>query len=237
MTLFRWLRRGSGLPQDLGARLAHWRALPSLRADTAIEQASFALIDVETAGLNPRRNALLSIGAVRLDGLRLDVGDCFEVLLQPATAPPVDNVLVHGMSPSELARGEPPERGLLALLEYVGKRPLVAFNAPFDREALRRAARRYLHTTLPNIWLDLAWLAPALAPEARLHQAPFDDWLRHFGLRTYARHRAVADALAAGELFMVLLAHARARGVPTVRALCDLAEAEARGNNIGGIGA
>lgn len=126
----------------------------------------------------------------------------------------------------------------MGFLEFTGKNPLVAFHAGFDKAVLDRDLRKTLGVRLSNPWLDLAQLAPALVPEARLPRAGLDEWLGYFGLRAHARHRAVDDAFATAELFLVLLARARARELTTVSTLHAACEQQARlvpGGGTGGM--
>ena len=139
-----------------------------------------------------------------------------------------DNILIHGIGPQAQAAGRPPEESLMGFLEFIGKHPLAAFHAGFDQAMLDRDLRETLGVRLPNPWLDLALLAPALVPEARLPQAALDDWLGYFGLRASARHRAADDAFVTAELFLVLLARACARGLGTVSMLHAACEQQAR---------
>lgn len=124
----------------------------------------------------------------------------------------------------------------MVFLEFIGKQPLVAFHAGFDQAMLGRDLRETLGVRLPNAWIDLAWLAPALVPEARLPQAGLDEWLAYFGLRAHARHRAVDDALATGELFLILLKRAQAGGLETVGSLLAAAGEHQRKVSGGGFG-
>ena len=86
----------------------------------------------------------------------------------------------------------------------------------------------------PNPWLDVAWLAPALNPRVGLDRAGLDPWLERFGLRPHARHRALADALVTGELFLVLLAQASAAGVRDLAGLARIARLRERAAQEGG---
>jgi DNA polymerase-3 subunit epsilon len=227
--LARWLGRRRPLAPEQAARLAAWRARPAASAREAIGEARLVLVDVETSGLDPRRDRLIAVGAVAVVGTRLEVGRGFEVVLREEGTVEADAaVLIHGIAPGERSRGEAPVEALLGFLEYAGKSPLVAFHAPFDRAVLRRAVRAHLGLRLPNRWLDLAWLAPALYPRLGLERAGLDPWLEHFGLRPHARHRALGDALVTGELFLVLLRQARGTGVRDLAGLLRLARAEER---------
>jgi DNA polymerase-3 subunit epsilon len=169
---------------------------------------------------------VLALAAVEVVGGRIRAGGVARVLrqAQPSSA---DNILVHGITPTTQAAGVALESALLEFLEYAGKDPLVAFHAGFDREVLGRACRETLGVRLPNAWLDMAALAQALAPEAINGRADLDRLVAHFGISTGERHRAVSDARATAELFLMLLVRARERRVETLSALQACAERSA----------
>lgn len=213
------LRGARPLPSPVEASVRAWRARARVAETEALARTRFVVLDVETTGLNPRRDRLLSIGAVPIERLRLVPGEIFAVLLRNDAPLARDNVVVHGLTPARQAAGEPRAPALGRFLEFLGKSPCVAFHAGFDRAVLERALRAELGVRLPNAWIDLAALAPALVPQARLDGGVLDDWLGHFGISVHARHDAVHDAFAAAELFLMLLARARARGLTTIAQL------------------
>jgi DNA polymerase-3 subunit epsilon len=128
----------------------------------------------------------------------------------------------------------PAEQALMDFLELAGAHVLLAYHAPFDRIMLDRATREYLGVRLVNRWIDLAYLAPALVPEARLPRASLDEWFHYFGIYVRARHRAIDDVHATGELMLILLERARARGMQTIGALLAETEAQQRSAMAGG---
>lgn len=196
-----------------------WRALPESRDSALIDETRFTVLDVETSGLDPRRDRLLSIGAVAVERTRLAPGEAFSVIVRNPWPTTRENVAVHGLTPTQQAAGEMPEQALVRFLEFVGKSPCVAFHADFDRTVLGRALRSELGVRLSNPWIDVARLAPILVPQARLMRGALDDWLAHFRLRAITRHDAVHDAHATAELFLILLARAGARDILTLAQL------------------
>jgi DNA polymerase-3 subunit epsilon len=195
------------------------------------------IVDVETSGLDTRKDRLLSIGACALQCLRLHTGENYGTVLHRDEPSERDNVLIHGIGPQEQAMGQAPEESLMGFLEFVGKQPLAAFHAGFDQAVLDRELRRTLGLRLPSAWIDLALLAPALVPEARLPRAGLEEWLAYFNLRVHTRHRALDDALATGELFLILLKRALTSGLDSVGSLLVAAEEQQRkglGGNAGG---
>ncbi len=217
-------RPKSELPPSIAAAVEAWRAAPPVADSTPLVQTRFVVIDVETSGLDPRRDRLLSIGAVAVEGMKLAPRYTFSAVVRNDVPTRRENIVVHGLTPTAQAAGEPPEQALSEFLRFAGKSPCVAFHADFDRAVLARAVRAELGVRLDNPWLDLAQLAPALVPTARRSRAPLDDWLAHFRLRAHARHNAVHDAQVAAELFLILLARAGARRLATLGALRACAE-------------
>jgi DNA polymerase-3 subunit epsilon len=219
-------RQKTDLPESVAERLDAWRALPAAAHDTPLERARLVVVDVETSGLDPRRDRLLSIGAVVIENMRLAPQYTFSAVLRNETPSTRENILVHGLTPSAQAAGEARDYALSEFLSFIGKWPCVAFHAAFDRAVLERALRIELGVHLDNPWLDLAPLARGLVPETKLPQGTLDDWLAYFRLRAHVRHNAVHDAQVAAELLLILLQRAQARGITTLAQLVAAAEKE-----------
>jgi DNA polymerase-3 subunit epsilon len=86
--------------------------------------------------------------------------------------------------------------------------------------------------------MDLAWLLPALFPEARLARVALDLWLAYFHLQVPDRHRADVDALMTAELMLIAMKRARHKGIDDFKSLADLAQGQAmlhHANGTGGI--
>jgi DNA polymerase-3 subunit epsilon len=226
--LARLFRAEGELPAPLVERIDGWRRTPAASERAPFAEARFMVVDVETSGLDARRDRLLAIGAVAVERRRLLPGQGFEATLRAPVASARANILVHGITPDAQASGAAPEEALVQFLEYAGREVLVGFNAPFDQMVLDRALREHLGVRLPNPWIDVAQLAPALLPEARLSGRPLDDWLALFGLRAQSRHRAVFDAYATAELLLILLSRAAAAGLTSVSQLRAACEQQAR---------
>ncbi len=222
--LTRLFRPHVELPSGLAERLRAWQALGAASERTPHAGARFVVVDVETSGLDPGRDRLLAIGAVVVEAGRLRPGEGYDVTVHNPAPSARANVLVHGISPDAQAGGMPADQALMGFLELARRDVLVAFHADFDQAVLQRALREQLGVRLPNLWLDVARLAPQLVPEASAGHRGLDDWLAHFGLRAHARHRAAYDAYATAELLLILLARATRAGLASVGQLLAAGE-------------
>jgi DNA polymerase-3 subunit epsilon len=163
----------------------------------------YVTVDVESTGLDMRRDRVLSIGAVSVEGGTIDLSRCFEVVLRQPETSSRDNILVHRIGGQRQLGGEDPSESLMRFLEYVGHCPLVAFRAEFDRTMIDRALKETLGTISQSAWLDLAELLPALYPANE--NKTMDDWLASMSIRMLTRHDALADALATAQMLQVCL--------------------------------
>lgn len=224
--LSRLLRKPPILDADQRRRLAAWQALPEPDLTEPLDKARYVVVDVESTGLDIRRDRLIAIGAVAVHGGRIVLADSFEVILRQDEVSDRDNILVHGIGGQMQRAGLPPAQALLDFLDYLGKSPLVAYHAVFDETMIRRAMTRHLGLACKRPWLDLAYVMPALLPaHAHSHKA-LDDWTVLFGITNYARHAALADALATAQLLLAALPLAIAKKLADYKAIKTQEKAE-----------
>lgn len=207
-------------------RLLAWQVLPELDLDLALPMLRAVVVDVETSGLNLRRDRLIAIGAIGMRDSRLALADSFRAVLRQEIASNDANILIHGIGGTEQTQGEPPADALLRFLEFCGKAPLIAYHSPFDESMLDRAMRRHLGIAFSRNWLDLAWLAPALLPEQARSTRGLDAWLESFNIGVSKRHDALADAIATAQLLQVLQHHGEAQGMHSAAALREAAQSQ-----------
>ena len=180
------------------------RLQSSFGRSALVDPTRWVMLDVETSGLDTRRDRLLAIAAIgmRVDWsartLRIDLGDSFEVVLRQNEASPKDNILLHGIGVQKQRDGMEPTQALRAFADFAGHSPLLAFHAAFDEAMIGRYARLHLGADLRNPWLDIDHLCAVTHAEVRARA--LDDWMSHFGITCAVRHQAAADTLAECEL-------------------------------------
>jgi len=223
----KWLRlfgRASALSAGQAADLAAYHAQPIVAGSSPFDNLRFVVVDVETTGLNPYTDRLISIGAITVVSHKVRLDESIEVVLRQPQASTRNNILIHGIDGTTQLDGLEPAAALLAFLHFTGQAPLVGFHAGFDLTVINRACKQILGCTLTNAWLDLAYLAPALfsEPGNTLPQQGLDEWLHRFSINNDARHNALADALATAQLLQVVLAQAAIAGQDTLQDLLQV---------------
>lgn len=190
---------------------------------TPIAETTFVVFDTETTGLNSKTDKVLSIGAVKVQGLQVLVQDTFETLVRQDVQAGNKSAEVHGILPGQVQTGLPEQEALKAFLKFAGSAILVGHHVRFDVEMLNQMARRQsINDKLRNYTLDTAQLAIRLE---RRHSSPdtfsssdysLDALVQKYNLPTEDRHTATGDAFTTAILLLKLLALAKKRGITTI---------------------
>jgi DNA polymerase-3 subunit epsilon len=169
---------------------------------------NFAVVDVETSGLDTRRHRVLQLAVVTIDadGTLLDEWDTFVKLRWPLAR--VGPTHIHGITRPMLKQAPKIGAVLEELDQRVGDSLFVAHNARFDGEFLLNAARRSgSNSSLPNTLqrrLCTLRMSRRLDPErARSHR--LTDLCDRYGVTLDRPHEARSDALATAAVLPHLL--------------------------------
>ena len=160
----------------------------------------FVAIDLETTGLDPERDVILEVAAVRFESGQ--VLDEFHRLVQPEAQIPLAVQRLTGLHPDDFEDAEPRADVLEALREFVGEDPLVGQSVGFDLSFLANNGLRFSQPAL-----DTFEMATILVPGSKRYS--LGHLIEHLGLDAPATHRALDDAHAHRILFDALVERAR----------------------------
>lgn len=162
----------------------------------------FVALDLETTGLDAKKDSILEIGAIKVEGGK-EV-ERFSQIVDPGVPIPPSVVRLTGITPHQI-RGMPPVVEVLPhLLRFVEDSPLVAHNLPFDLSFLKGTARR-AGLTLPQFTgYDTLQLSRIALPALRNHK--LSTLASCYHLPSQGGHRALSDAQVVALLFPLLLA-------------------------------
>jgi DNA polymerase-3 subunit epsilon len=181
----------------------------------------FVVVDLELTGLNPRRDEIVSFGAVPVDGGRVLVQDAVYGLVRPSGSVPSRSVLVHGIRDPDLVDAPEASVALVELVHAMAGRVLVAHAAEIERAFLRRALRglglRLRGPVIDTRALAQLWLTERDGALSRL--TSLDELARGLGLPVHRPHNALGDALTTAQLFIAAATHLDAQRPETVGSL------------------
>lgn len=169
-------------------------------------RAGFAVVDVETSGLDPRSGArILEIAVVRTDAGGRELG-LFETLVNPGTADTGAHD-VHGITAPMLADAPPFAQIAPSLLAWLDGVVVVAHNAAFE-DAFLTAEFDAAGLSVPDLpALDTLRLAQKLLDLPNHRLGTVCDWAR---VRIHDPHTAAGDARATAALLPHLLSLSQA---------------------------
>jgi DNA polymerase III subunit epsilon len=184
--------------------LKHWES-----PDPDLAEVPFVALDLETTGSRAGASKITEIGAVRIEGFR-EVA-VFHTLVNPQRPIPPMITRITGITQEMVAGAPRIEQVVPELLEFLQGAVIVAHNAAFDVGFLNYELQRLKGRRLGDGAIDTLPLARLLAPG-----------LPNYRLRTVADalgapvtacHRALADAQAAGHVFVTLAGRLQERGI------------------------
>ena len=192
---------------------------------TPAGQVRFIALDTETTGLDPRRDRLITIGAVAVRAGEIHLDDSFEALLQVAYNN--SSVTVHGITRDEAAEGMEESEALAFFLDYLRDGVIVGHHIGHDIQALDCACERHFNMKLGNRSLDTMDLTLHLNGDGAFAGRPMaegfslDALCEMFGVKAHDRHTAGGDAFLTARIFLQLLRAAQAVGRTTLGSLCE----------------
>lgn len=156
---------------------------------------SYISIDLETTGLNPRRDRITEIGAVKvIDGT---VTGTYATLVNPGRKLDPRITALTGIRDEELEGAPTIGQVLPELLAFLGELPLLGHSVRFDFSFLKKAAvdqRRDFQKTA----VDTLLIARKYLPQ--LEHRSLDYLCVYYGIPHQA-HRALEDAVATEALY------------------------------------
>jgi DNA polymerase-3 subunit epsilon len=185
---------------------------------TPWREAALVVVDVETTGLDPQTDQVISFAAVPIDGGRVAPGGSVYGLVQPDREVPATSIEIHGIRPKDLADAPAAEAAFETLADAIRGREVIAHAAWIERSFLGGPLRRY-GVRLPGTLLDTSILWRLLTVE-REHRDP-GTWqlgaiAEALGLPVHDPHHALGDALTTAQVFLALATHLEQHGRSTV---------------------
>ena len=173
---------------------------------TPWREADFCVVDLETTGLDPASDEIISFAALHIERGRLRLDDARYQLIRPRRMPRRDSIVIHGLRSAELEDAPSLEDALDRLVEALSGKAMVAHVAAIE-EGFLEPAFRARGIALTNPIVDTAALGAELF---RLRKQDPPDGLgltalaQALGLPVHRPHEADGDALTTAQVFLAL---------------------------------
>lgn len=176
------------------------------------------VLDTETTGLDIRKDRVVQVGALRMEGIEIHADRRFERLVDPGIPIPDISRRVHGLGDEDVRGAAGFAEVGPALLDFIGDAVVVGHSIHFDLAILRHEADRHGIAWREPRALDVALMVAGLDRE--MIDTSLDSLALGLGIPIEGRHTAIGDALATARIYSALSPRLLANGIRT------LAEAE-----------
>ncbi len=176
---------------------------------------SIVALDIETTGLDPDKDAIIEIGAVRFREHRVEAE--WSTLVNPARHIPPFITQLTGITDQMVLQSPPIREVLAGLAEFVGNAPILGHNVRFDLSFLRKQG-----ILRNNTALDSYEMAAVLLPNAGRYN--LGALAQALGVLYPATHRALDDARATRGVYLRLYEEALALPLSLLAEIIRLSE-------------
>ena len=186
------------------------KGLSHCNKEMLIENAEYVVVDTELTGLNEKKDSIVSIGAVKMNGGRIDLSNSFYRLLNPETHLTAESVIIHEITPDEVVE-KPDIRTVLAeFLRFCDDDIIVGFCVNIDMEFLNREAKRITGHSIQNPVIDIfplfEWVKNNRTARGGeeinipLHYKLYDI-ANYYSIEVNGAHNAMIDAFITAQIF------------------------------------
>jgi DNA polymerase III subunit epsilon len=208
------------------AIIANHRGLERFDPNKPIETYRYVSLDTELTGLDLRRDAIVSIGAVRIEGLQIVTGNNFFSYVRPKRSMPKVSTLIHRITPDQIESGPELRKVMPDFVDFLGNSLLVGHFIGLDMAFLNRAARKIMGGRLRNPCLDSMTLARVYEERERGGYYGVVEvgvgynltaLSEKYHLPRFEQHDALGDAFQAACLFVFMVKKLQSFGCRTLK--------------------
>ncbi|NIY80772.1 DNA polymerase III subunit epsilon [Celeribacter sp. HF31] len=188
---------------------------PKELMDTPLSDLSYVVFDTETTGLLPSQgDEICQIAALRVVNGKVIETEALDQLVNPGRTIPKSATEVHHITNAMVKDAPKIDVAGRQLHSFARGAVLVAHNAPFDLEFLRRHEAE-IGAKFTNPVLDTVLLSAIVFGQSEEHT--LDAISKRLGVKIppEARHTAMGDTIATADVFIKLLRMAEEKGIRT----------------------
>ena len=201
-------QRRKALAQAAPGPLADFLAVPPPDRKSDCREIEIVALDLETTGLDPRRDDILSIGLVHIDHFSVKLSTAWHGVVRVDRDIPGETAVIHQITDDQSAAGAPIEELLPQLLARLAGKPMLVHYSAIEQNFISAACQRLYGAPFVVPIIDTLEIGQRVF-QRQNHTIQAGD-LRLFNLRPrynlphYKAHNALSDALATAELFLAM---------------------------------
>ena len=168
----------------------------------------YICLDCETSGLNPKKDEILSIGAVHIKDNKILMSKTFNIFLKPSKNIDSESIKIHHIRPIDLENGIEAQKAIFQLLEFIGSRTIVGYYIEFDIAIISRYTQEFIGIKLPNKTIEVSSMYYKTRRKSSYYglvDLKFDTILKNLNIPNFGKHDALNDAIMTSIIFLKLI--------------------------------
>ena len=174
-----------------------------------IENTRFVVFDTETTGVNARKDRMLSLGALELQGNEIKLANSLEIYVEQELfseeAVAIHGILRQNRNQHKIAE----EEAVKIFLDFIGNAVLVGHHVGFDIAIINYALKRLGAPKLKNRYTDTGVLYKRSVHLVNITNPDkvysLDDLSAELNISKNDRHKAMGDAFITALAFLKIL--------------------------------
>jgi DNA polymerase-3 subunit epsilon len=173
-----------------------------------VHEDEIVVYDCETTGLNPKKDNIISIGAVKVKGNKVLTNEAIHIFVEQKEAISHQSITIHQIRNCDLEGAVPIEEAIERFLYYIGNRKLVGYYLEFDVAMINKYTKLMYGITLPNKKVEVS----AIYFDKKIARIPqgnidlrFNTILKELDLPKLSAHDALNDAVMTAMMYVKLL--------------------------------
>ncbi|AXX91554.1 DNA polymerase III subunit epsilon [Malaciobacter molluscorum LMG 25693] len=167
----------------------------------------FICLDCETTGLNPKKDEILSIGAVMIKDNKIIIRKNFNIFLKSSINTNEESIKIHQIRPIDLENATEPSDAIFKLLEFIGSRPIIGYYIKFDVSIISKYTKELIGIKLPNETIEVSsmyYKTKKRSSEYEFVDLKFDTIMKELDIPELGKHDALNDAIMTSMIFLKL---------------------------------
>lgn len=167
----------------------------------------YVCFDCETTGLDPKKDDIISIGAVIIKNNTIVASKKFVKFVKPKTKLQAEAIKIHHIRECDLKDAEDINTVIDEFLNFIGNRTLVGYFLEFDIAMINKYVKPKLGITLPNKILEVS----AIYYDYKIERIPqanidlrFNTIMNELKIPSLGKHDAYNDAIMTSMIFIKL---------------------------------
>lgn len=187
--------------------LRDFLSVPFPDPQTPLDHTPILAVDFETTGLDPDKAHILSIGHVCVDNNEIVLSTAQHTIVHSDGELDEENVVIHQITDSHKASGEPLQQAIEQLLAAMTGRVMLVHFGRIEKAFLATACQQLYGMAPVFPMIDTLFMAKQRMDMRTAGYDPSELRLfrlrEYHGLPRYGAHNALSDAISTAELFLV----------------------------------